>query len=322
MLLDASTRHSWLAGDFQAALVSANEATRSTAPRLGKRRAWAIAVAAMAAAEMGSLGDARTLLDRAQAAYGGREWYTASHHCPWAEGVLARFDGDTARAVDILRHTVDRLAAMDARPLSALVLADAAEIAAETGDDEATVELGYRLAQTAGKLDGRLYGALTALGTSWAALASCPSDAAAAASEAIGELSGSGYKGFEARAAMQLGRALASTDRAAAASALGHAAAMFESCGAASRRQGALDLLAGLGHPGRRTRGSMLGPSALSRREREVAGLAVAGLRTKEIARRLFIGERTVETHLEHAYAKLGVRSRLDLVRRASEFGL
>ncbi|MHB1534558.1 MAG: ATP-binding protein [Acidimicrobiales bacterium] len=322
LLLDATTRHSWLAGDFEPALLSAKEAIRSTAASLGKRRAWAIAVAAMAAAEMGRLGDAHTLLDQAQAAYGSGEWYTASHHCPWAAGVLAHLDGDAARAVDLLRHTADRLAAMDARPLSALVLADGAEIAAAAGDDAATVELGCRLAETAGELEGRLYSALAALGTAWAALASCPSDAAAAASKAVEELAASGYKGFQARAAMQLGRALASTDRAGAAAAVGHAATLFENCGAVTRRQGALDLLAGLGHPGKRTRAATLGPAALSRREREVAGLAVEGLSTKEIARRLFIGERTVETHLENAYAKLGVRSRLDLVRRASEFGL
>jgi DNA-binding CsgD family transcriptional regulator len=36
----------------------------------------------------------------------------------------------------------------------------------------------------------------------------------------------------------------------------------------------------------------------------------------------LFIGERTVETHLANAYTKLGVASKLDLVRRASELGI
>jgi pimeloyl-ACP methyl ester carboxylesterase/DNA-binding CsgD family transcriptional regulator len=64
------------------------------------------------------------------------------------------------------------------------------------------------------------------------------------------------------------------------------------------------------------------GPEALTRRERDVAGLAVQGLSNREIAERLFISERTAETHVANAYLKLGVNSRLDLVRRAAEFDL
>jgi DNA-binding CsgD family transcriptional regulator len=41
-----------------------------------------------------------------------------------------------------------------------------------------------------------------------------------------------------------------------------------------------------------------------------------------EIGDRLSISERTVETHLANVYSKLGVRSKIDLVRRAAEFGL
>lgn len=64
------------------------------------------------------------------------------------------------------------------------------------------------------------------------------------------------------------------------------------------------------------------GPQALSRREREVVRLAVAGERVTDIARQLFVSERTVESHLASAYAKLGVRSRVELARRSEEFGL
>ncbi len=64
------------------------------------------------------------------------------------------------------------------------------------------------------------------------------------------------------------------------------------------------------------------GPQALSRREREVVRLALAGERAADIARQLFVSERTVESHLASAYAKLGVRSRVELARRADEFGL
>jgi DNA-binding CsgD family transcriptional regulator len=56
------------------------------------------------------------------------------------------------------------------------------------------------------------------------------------------------------------------------------------------------------------------GPLArLTRREREVAMLAAAGLASKEIAARLVVSTRTVENHLQHIYDKLGVAGRADL---------
>ena len=50
--------------------------------------------------------------------------------------------------------------------------------------------------------------------------------------------------------------------------------------------------------------------------------LAVQGYTAREIGERLFIGKRTVETHLANAYAKLGVPSKRDLIKRSSELGL
>jgi DNA-binding NarL/FixJ family response regulator len=50
-----------------------------------------------------------------------------------------------------------------------------------------------------------------------------------------------------------------------------------------------------------------------------VVELAADGLANKEIAQTLFVSVRTVEVHLKHAYAKLGIRSRTQLARRLSE---
>jgi non-specific serine/threonine protein kinase len=48
----------------------------------------------------------------------------------------------------------------------------------------------------------------------------------------------------------------------------------------------------------------------LTRREREIADLIAAGLTNRKIAGRLFIAERTVDTHVGHILAKLGCATR------------
>lgn len=56
--------------------------------------------------------------------------------------------------------------------------------------------------------------------------------------------------------------------------------------------------------------GSRTSDSVLSRRESEIADLAARGLTNRDIAQRLIIGERTVESHLYRVFAKLGIVSR------------
>jgi DNA-binding CsgD family transcriptional regulator len=51
----------------------------------------------------------------------------------------------------------------------------------------------------------------------------------------------------------------------------------------------------------------------LTAREREVAALVAAGAGNAEVARRLGVSVRTVETHLQRAYTKLGVHNRREL---------
>jgi len=52
-----------------------------------------------------------------------------------------------------------------------------------------------------------------------------------------------------------------------------------------------------------------VGRPSLTDAERPVLGLAAEGLTNREIADRLFLSRYTVETHLKHVFAKLGVRS-------------
>jgi two-component system response regulator NreC len=59
----------------------------------------------------------------------------------------------------------------------------------------------------------------------------------------------------------------------------------------------------------------------LSRREREVFDLVVWGCANKQVAGRLGISPKTVETHRGHINRKLGVHTTADLVRFASLWG-
>jgi DNA-binding CsgD family transcriptional regulator len=54
----------------------------------------------------------------------------------------------------------------------------------------------------------------------------------------------------------------------------------------------------------------------LTAAERRVAALVAEGRTNREVAAALFLGERTVASHLNHIYAKLGVRSRTELALR------
>jgi len=60
------------------------------------------------------------------------------------------------------------------------------------------------------------------------------------------------------------------------------------------------------------------GWASLTRTEREVVRLVNEGLANNDIAERMFISPRTVQTHLTHVYAKLGLASRAQLIRETA----
>lgn len=76
------------------------------------------------------------------------------------------------------------------------------------------------------------------------------------------------------------------------------------------------ELLARVGRLLRRPRQADARPG-LTGREHEVLELLVQGLKQKEIARRLVISEKTVGTHLEHLFSKLGAHNRVQAVALA-----
>jgi predicted ATPase/DNA-binding CsgD family transcriptional regulator len=65
--------------------------------------------------------------------------------------------------------------------------------------------------------------------------------------------------------------------------------------------------------------GKAAGAGGLSKRELEIARLVASGMTSRAIAERLFLSERTVESHLEHILTKLEFSSRTQVARWVAE---
>jgi DNA-binding CsgD family transcriptional regulator len=117
---------------------------------------------------------------------------------------------------------------------------------------------------------------------------------------------------------------VAAAEQFAAMGALGHAADAIAQAARQAQQSGESDTsfqlavrgadiaadLGGLNTPALRSASPR---ASLTRRQRDVAGLAAEGLSSREIAERLGVGVRTIESHLDAAYRRLGVSSRAEL---------
>ncbi len=306
-----------LAGEFRQALTSVRRGTGASTFTLSRRFGWGVAMAAVAAAQMGELDEARRHLTTARATYGDRIWTFYSEYIHYAEGVLRWREGRPAEAVPRLTTFVTRLAAMEV--VAALPgLVDLAEITGRLGEPAEAAVAG--LAELADRSGLDCHHGLTALASGWIGVGAGDRRSAAGHGRRAVALLSDAWPFYLARAHEVVG--LCADDRSEAVEALRTAAGIFDACGAVFHRDEAVDRLAQLGSQGKRAAAAVRGPGSLTPRELEVARLAAAGYSAREIGERLFIGERTVEGHLARAYAKLGVASKIELSRRAEDLGL
>jgi DNA-binding CsgD family transcriptional regulator len=219
--------------------------------------------------------------------------------------------GDARAAFDRLLPIVDQLEERGYRhPTLFMVLPEAIEAAIAVGELE-----------TAGALVDRLEGQAHTLAEPWPLAVAARSRGLLAAARGDFEASFEAFAcalaehervpmPFErARTLLALGAAQCRARRRAEARAsLQQALRIFQELGTPVWAEKAH---AELGHVGGRRRAEGLTPA-----ERRVAALVAEGRTNREVAATLFLGERTVETHLTHIYAKLGVRSRTELARR------
>jgi DNA-binding CsgD family transcriptional regulator/tetratricopeptide (TPR) repeat protein len=278
--------------------------------------AWALAIAAGVATAGGDVETARPYLAQADRVLAGRDLYWFSAWNDWMAGVALLSAGDTQGAVSRLSASARQLDAIGAVARLVHVLPDLVRARLEVGDIAGATSDAQRLQELAGELGHPVGRALA---------------------DYAGGLAGSGKR--EPAALVKLERSTVSLLELglgpAAARAL-EALAVVTSAGAlrnrrlseAARLHGSLpDLtaqrraLARLRQEGPMGRRAAQGVGALTPREREVALLARSGLGVRAIATRLFLSERTVESHLAHSYDKLGVRGREELSKLDAGLG-
>jgi len=247
------------------------------------------------------------------------EWWSRQARYAQAMALVSR--GDTAAGAELLREVCtdsEDTAALDqsTRLRACETLADLAAAQGAAAEAARWAEL---TAQTAHpQLETNL--ALADLARAHALRPTDPAAAAEHAHRAAEVLQDAGHLLDAGRARLRAGTAHAdASDRAKAREQLRAAAEIFRRAGARPLHALALreQRRSGIRVPSGGGRGS--GPGGLSPRELEVARLVMEGCTNQQIAERLFLSIRTVETHLSNIFAKLGVGSRVAMVSALSK---
>jgi DNA-binding CsgD family transcriptional regulator len=229
-----------------------------------------------------------------------------------ALGTAALLAGDPGAAAEPLRAVWDWMAREGIDEPGAFPVApELVEALAELGEHDEARAITHRLRDLAerqehpwGLASARRCAAVIRLATGY------DEDAVDALRQAASAYDELGLRPDAARTQLSLGRALRRHRRwGGARSALEAAASEFAALGSAGWAERAEAELA------RVSARRPAGRGELTPAERRVVELAAEGRANKEIAQALFVSVRTVEAHLTHAYAKLGVRSRGQLAR-------
>jgi DNA-binding CsgD family transcriptional regulator len=273
---------------------------------------WAQAELASARLVAGDVAAALAAADAA-AATGATADLHAGGQPGWCLGQCLLASGNPERAATVLAEALGgpglRAMLPAERPAAgADLVAALAAVGDLGGADAALATAGH----AAGALGADLPAAAVALARAGLLLARGEASAAAEAAQVVGRLRGAPL--LAARAHLIEGRALAAAGaRDAAVEVLLAAETALAEAGAGRARDEAARELRRLGRRVQRRTRDGAGP--LTAREREIAGLVAAGATSREVAAQLVLSPRTVEAHLRNVYGKLGVRSRVELVR-------
>ena len=268
------------------------------------------AIAAEVAIEAGELDEAQALLELIPPGPAG----VLSVLAPAASGRLSLARGDGQHALTCFQACL----AMFGADVWGIEIRDVGYLHARSGAAQAWLLLGDRdQARTLAEAelaDARVSGGRRALGIALrvAGLATGGADGLERLSASVDVLRESPALLERAKSIAELGAALRrSGQRAAARPLLAEALDLAAGCGArplASRLHA--ELAAAGGRPRRERRHGL---DALTPSELRVARLAAGGQTNRQIAHGLYVTLKTVETHLAHVYAKLGISHRGEL---------
>ncbi len=231
-----------------------------------------------------------------------------------ARGRLALARGDREEAVVHLRRAEPILRALAFGPVHSTWRSALALALAPTSRDEALALVAEEreLAEATGLARPR------ALALRYAAMVEGGDDKVDKLRHSVELLEESPSRLEHARSLVALGSALRrGRQRIEARAPLSAAVELARECGAnRTSAHAAEELLAAGARPRRQ---AQTGPDALTASEARVARLASSGRSNAEVAQELFVSLKTVETHLSHVYAKLGLSGRGVRERLAGE---
>jgi DNA-binding CsgD family transcriptional regulator len=238
----------------------------------------------------------------------------------WARALILEADGGTAQAYATLADCWDRCAELGLVLEYRMIGPDLVRMALARADQGRAREVTARVTELAEQNPG--IGSLAGTALRCRGLLDDDAGALRAAADAYAD----GARPLElALAAEEAGAALARRGRPGQARPLlDQATEIYERLGATRDVARAEAVLRGAGiRRGRRgSRGRpQFGWHSLTPTERTVASLVAEGLSNPQIGDRLYISHRTVQTHLAHVFAKLGLTSRAQLAAEAARRG-
>jgi len=311
-----------MAGKWEEALRESAEVV-AVARRLGFARgiAGALSRRALVHVYRGDLDEAATCLAEAHEVFGGGTMldHNIFSQVALAEMMLALEQGDSAGALAAAKR-LDQMTASGGGSLLAQALVAEAQVMVGKPERALTLAQDFMAHAPpdhvfATALGSRVKGlAQQALGQ--------PTEALACLDQASRAFTAAEMPFDAARASLEWATLAAATDGALAAQALQESLAVFERLGARRYARRTRRLLYKLGVRPRSTLYRSPSATLLSPRELEIVRLVAENLTSAEIAERLIISPRTVTTHLDRIYTRLGINSRTALVRYAIEAGL